>query len=260
MMCNKCQSENKDNRYTCWYCDTPLLLVESSSAKDIPSTIAMGYDNQRQPAINTAIKHEFDLHNFSYTFTITSRHSFSKGLEKNMRYWKWHLLETDKYKIAVKPKSLEIFVKKRTFTDKPEVMAAKIEEEVREYAIKFATDNALNINPIPIPIRKEVKIIDFRIAENFRTKNVKSVYPTPSPIEFINPRTAIKDSVQFISEVDKIQDHLNKQTLIMSDFSRNIELHLQVMNNINKSLLAITKVATKPTLIERVSKWLNRQR
>jgi hypothetical protein len=176
-----------------------------------------------------------------------------------MNNWAWHLLETDRYKIAVKPKVLEIFVKKRFFTSQAEITEAKIEKEVKEFAINFARENALQIIETPVPIRKEVKIVDYRVAENFRTANFKSVYPAPSPLEFTNPKKAVKDSIQFITKVDQIEDALHKWSIEYSKHAQVLASMDLTMININKSLSAITKVAIRPSLIEKIKGWFIRK-
>jgi len=218
----------------------PSFPMENKNKKDIK---ILGMGSEKVPNIPrySEKKQRFDLHNYSYKFIITKPHNYTSNESVKMGNWTQYRTKYKGHNIQVNTKSLVIYIDKRYKTSNPEITEQEIEAKIIDIANNFATENNLFINSKPIPISKEVKVIDCRVNENFRTANFKSVYPTPSPIEFTSPTRAVKDTVKFVTHIDKIEDMLTRYT-------EQLDLHLQVEQ---KQLEVATKTLETLDVIKR---------
>lgn len=197
-------------------------------------------DNPRQ-------KHRYELHNYTLRFDIIERpDSFSKGIVRFMKNWSYREITDADYNIRIMPKCILLFIRKRKTTGDPIELEQIFVREAIEYMKRWSESNGFRVSQ-PEIVNNEVKAVDYLIAENFRTRNFKSVYPIPSPLEFTNPSHAVKDSVKFISHIDRIEDALVK-------WSFEYEKHARVLDDMSNTMRAIQESLKKPTLLE----WLKR--
>lgn len=238
MRCPNCNFEGFKSKQNCSNCKFPYKKNSRVGADD-PDTDMM-----------TRSSHIFDLHRYELKFKILKSNSdFKIGQKINMGSWSYYQVNTDKYKIQIKPRCIQVFLKKRFKTADPETTEVEIINSVIQDIKEFADKYNIVIDPAPIPLNKEVKIEDLRMMENFRCKNYKSVYPIPSPLEFTNPRTAVKDSVKFISHIDRIENALVK-------WSDEYQKHAQVLDQMSKTLIAIENQQKKPSLLQRLKNFI----
>lgn len=268
MICKNCQSENADNRTNCWYCDKllhphPIISTGTNISPDYKS-IAKGCVNNDNIALKHEKTHLLDLHKIAYKFNITRPHDFKRGKPFKMRGWTGRALENNDFSWHVTPHLIIIWTRERV--DAPHREAETVKEQwkkdITAFAIKFARENDLEIDPTPIPHSKEVKVRDFKVAENFRLKNVKSVYPPPCEIEFTDKRTAIKDSVRFVSDIDKYRQTLEDVNQSIQDFNTSIQLeiynkqlHTSVLNDIKDAMKLLQEQSRKTSLLEKLKRF-----
>ena len=197
----------------------------------------------------------YDLHNFKLKFNITHVHNFRKGRKSSMKHWDKYTVKFKGHTVQVNPNCIIIWSKGRNKTEDPVMTSDEIIRKITYIAIEFCKKNNIRISEIPIPIGKEVKVLDYRIDGNFFTPNIKAVYPKPSHIEFTHPTRADRDALKFVSNIEDWKNLQQEQVQINQKFSKNIELHIQTMRNIDKSLASIEKIATRPSLLQRLKRW-----
>ncbi len=254
MKCINCNAK-LTNKIRCTKCNTPVRQFEYEDKNKVKD-IGMGDEKPSNSPRYSENKARFDLHNYSYKFIITETHNYSSSKVTNMGNWKQYNTKFYGYNIQINTKSLIIYDKKRHTTILPEETEDKIRTRLTVVAIEFAKKNGIIINPKPIPVSKEIKILDCKVNENFRTSNFKSVYPLPSPVEFTNPSRAVKDAVSFVANLGDWIKIQQEQVLINQEFSKNIKLHMETMDNINSSLASIEKIANKQNVDTKFTdKW-----
>jgi len=200
---------------------------------------------------------KYDLHNYKLKFNITHIHNFKKGKQVKMNNWTAYYSDYKGHKIQVNPSSVLIWTKKRHQTENVKKTSDEIILNLTKTAIEFCNQNNIKINQIPIPIGKEIKVLDYKVNGNFITPKMKAVYPKPSHVEYTDPRTAEKDALKFVANMEDWIKMQQEQIMINQQFSKNIEKHLQVMDNINRSLesiknIAVSNISKKPSLIQRI--------
>lgn len=255
--CPKC--EKLTNYNFCKECNTmtnptPTLPMENKS-KEIKNLIMVGDDIPRQNHDNQKT-HKYDLHNFSYHFNIIRTNpNFKDGKLIKMKGWSYRIIDTEKYTLHVKPNNVKIIIKERIKTTTPIETESNILTDITKFMLKWANDNGFKLSNTPVAENKEVKVIDCLVRENFRTSNFKSVYPIPSPVEFTNSERAVKDSVKFITHVDKIEDLLFRYTTQLDLHLQVEQKQLEVANKTIETLNAIKKQNERPTLSQRLKRW-----
>jgi hypothetical protein len=207
------------------------------------------HDNPRE--------HQYELHNYTLRFDIISApYEFNQGITRHMKNWSYKEIQDTDYTIRIMPHCILLFIRKRKITGNPMELEQTFIREAIGYMKRWSEQNNFRVSE-PTIINNEVKILDYKVMENFRTANFKAVYPIPSQIEFTNPSHAVKDSVKFITHVDQIESLLLR-------FSYQLERHLDAVEKIGdgeqkladkvEELTSVIKEIRKPTLLERIKR------
>lgn len=200
---------------------------------------------------------KYDLHNYKLKFNMTHAHNFKDGKAIKMNNWTAFQTKHKGHTIQVNPNSLLIWSKQRTETDDPELTGDMIIKEMTEVAIDFCNKNNIQIYQIPIPIGKEVKVLDYKVNGNFLTPNIKAVYPKPSHIEFTNPSRAESEAKEFVFKADVMANALGSWSKKMDFYASNYEAHVGAIVELKNAVSELRQEVSKlnqPTLLDKVKR------
>lgn len=197
---------------------------------------------------------KYDLHNYKLRFNITHAHNYSGGKRIKMRNWTAFQTKYKGHTIQINPNSILIWSKKRHETEDIDKTSRDIIKSMTETAIDFCKKNNIKIYQIPIPIGKEIKILNYRVDGNFITPSIKAVYPKPSPVETMgkNAENLAKDYVMNAKQIAEAMTSWSKK---MDFYANNYEAHVDAINNLNQAVNELRRNLNKPTLVERIKRW-----
>lgn len=207
------------------------------------------YDHQDIHAPNLSC----DIHNNGFRFKIIKDNpNVHFKIVNGMRGWKPEILKTKDFSIRRTKSYVEFYYRKRikcTLKDSKEILKQLKKQFISEASLfsnKYSIQ--LDLSPIPLKNRPEIKLPEIISAKNFHNSKMKAVYPKPSPLE-THGSDAVESAITLSNNLltKDLANHIDHRfnqfgeintKLLETDqkFSKNLELHLATLQNINKSM------------------------